>query len=83
MIEIKAYECDHCNKKLFTKGSMKKHESVCFRDPKNKACATCLNLVISSNVQGDVFRKCVNGVDVSLKLTSNCEKHDPLPFYED
>lgn len=41
--EIKeVHNCDFCNKKLFVKGMMKRHEDNCTRNPKNWAkCHDC------------------------------------------
>lgn len=37
------YNCQYCNKcKLTTKEKCEKHESFCFKNPKNKACLTCI-----------------------------------------
>ncbi|MFR5643609.1 MAG: hypothetical protein ACLTK7_10620 [Clostridium paraputrificum] len=42
MIERTIYECEHCNKKrLINKTQMKKHENICWFNPKNKTCLTC------------------------------------------
>lgn len=36
------YECEHCNKKkLINKTQMKRHEDICWFNPKNKTCLTC------------------------------------------
>lgn len=37
--------CDHCNKKLFVKSAMIKHENFCFKNPNNvSACSGCIHL---------------------------------------
>lgn len=42
MRERTIYECEHCNKKrLINKTQMKKHENICWFNPKNKTCLTC------------------------------------------
>ena len=44
MIERLIYECEYCNKKrLINKTQMKKHEDICWYNPKNKTCLTCNN----------------------------------------
>lgn len=44
--KIKMYGCSYCNNFKQSKiESVLKHESRCFRNPKNKACLTCKNLV--------------------------------------
>lgn len=41
--KIKAvHQCDHCNKKLFVKPAMEKHERHCYKNPTNRvACEGC------------------------------------------
>lgn len=42
MIEIIAYKCEHCEKKILSsKSGMYKHESKCFANPEMRACRTC------------------------------------------
>lgn len=49
MQEIKAYECEFCNNKIYKlKSSAKKHENKCFANPKNKACRTCKHAIKDS-----------------------------------
>lgn len=43
MKEIKAFQCDYCNKYYKHKSSAKRHENRCFKNPKNKACLSCGN----------------------------------------
>lgn len=43
MHEIKAFQCDYCNKYYKHKSSAKRHENRCFKNPKNKACLSCGN----------------------------------------
>lgn len=39
---LEVHSCDFCNKKLFVKGMMKRHEDNCKRNPKNwAACHEC------------------------------------------
>ena len=39
------FECDFCKKKYFIEGYAKKHEDICFYNPKNKtACLDCMTL---------------------------------------
>ena len=45
MKEIKAYECDYCDKYYKHKGSAKRHEDKCFKNPKVKACLSCGNFI--------------------------------------
>jgi hypothetical protein len=44
MIEIKAYKCEHCMKKVYqSKSSANKHEKQCWWNTEVKACMTCVN----------------------------------------
>lgn len=43
MKEIKAFQCDYCNKYYKHKSSAKRHENICYRNPQVKACLTCGN----------------------------------------
>lgn len=45
MKEIKAFQCDYCNKYYKHKSSAKRHENKCFKNPKNKACLSCRNFI--------------------------------------
>ena len=41
----KVYKCDHCQKKMFRKKSMEKHEEFCSKNPKNiPDCFGCVHL---------------------------------------
>lgn len=49
------YECEYCYKKrLMNKTSMKKHEDVCWYNPKNKTCIMCKY----SNIEAWSYRSC-------------------------
>ena len=42
MIEITAYKCEHCEKKILkSKSGMYKHEASCFANPQMRACRSC------------------------------------------
>lgn len=50
MKEIKAYQCDFCEKKYYKyKSSAYKHERNCTANLVNKACRTCANFHIEWN----------------------------------
>lgn len=45
--DVTIFICDHCNKKLFRKHAMIKHEQLCIKNPDNtKACFGCVHLDI-------------------------------------
>lgn len=47
MIEIKAYKCEHCLKKVYqSKSSAVKHEKQCWWNEEVKACMTCANYIL-------------------------------------
>ncbi len=51
MKEIKAYQCDYCNKYYKHKSSAKRHEKICFYNPENRACITCDNFKTDYDVR--------------------------------
>lgn len=84
--QVKAYGCEYkCGQKVvLSKSSMISHESRCFYNPKNKACASCKYFEReddSNGMEGQYEHKWVNllchygdGVELD-RLTSNCEFH--------
>lgn len=48
------YECEHCGKRRYlSKYQMHVHETICWYNPKNKACNTC-----EHNYYGPARRAC-------------------------
>lgn len=43
---VKAYQCSYCQFYRKTKKSVENHEHTCFKNPKNKACASCIHNII-------------------------------------
>jgi hypothetical protein len=43
MKTVKAFQCSFCTFYRKTKKSVIAHEDICFKNPKNKACASCKN----------------------------------------
>lgn len=40
--EKTVFSCDFCNRKMFVKGAMTRHENICTKNPKNwSACIDC------------------------------------------
>jgi len=75
MIEIKAYQCEHCFRKvLSSKSGIKAHEKKCFLNEETKSCATC-GLLNNFGV-----RSCLAKVDITSKLKTQCEKWEPEDF---
>ncbi len=58
MKEIKAFQCDYCDRYYKHKSSAKRHENKCFKNPTRKACLTCGNFItdyetVYARPQGD------------------------------
>lgn len=75
MEEIKAYQCDYCNKYSISKKYIQAHEKECYHNPITKACATCENnvagtrKVMSSIVNypvTEVYPICSKGIEISI-----------------
>lgn len=76
MKEVKAYKCDHCEKKVFTKAYMKKHEPICFHNVDTKSCVTC------DNFKQDIYepkqhksRWCEKEINIEAELKTNCQNY--------
>lgn len=85
--KVTAYGCDFkCGHKMvLLKKSMESHESRCFKNPLNKACATCKHFEKEhdgNGMEGTQFNhEWVNLIchaeDETLHtLQNNCEKHE-------
>ncbi len=74
MYTIEAFACGYCHRVMKLRSSVVRHEKSCFRDPKNKACKMCKNLLPRSEQEG--LRICRVRV-YQVCLTSHCEKHEP------
>ena len=42
MHKKEVWQCDYCRKTYANKAMMKKHESICFYNPENKGCGSCM-----------------------------------------
>ena len=85
---VKAFQCSHCTFYRKTKAPVVNHENTCFRNPENKACASCkynvkdFETVYNRNHGGDPGRTdyevsynwCTKKeIDLNNKtLTTNC-----------
>jgi len=84
---VRAFACEFgCHRNVTTsRKSMEKHETRCFHNPNQKACATCKHLTTDYEEEymghqfGDaVFgqphkvRYCEKEIDLSERLQSNC-----------
>lgn len=79
MKEVIINECDFCNKVSFNKGTIRKHEKMCFFNPVTRSCATCLwfsPLIVQSGYPVYCYLGKINEVpqDSRLKLNTQCKK---------
>ena len=80
MYKVEAYRCDHCNKLKASKSNMKKHESICFRNPESKSCITCVSFTEDFTVTP---RNCIRSIDLTTKLKTQCNLHIPIKEEEE
>ena len=74
-----AYQCDFCKKLLLNITQIKKHESICFYNPKSKSCATCKNLIMEPMLNGGFLtEREMNILEYKVKGTYN-EKYNMDP----
>jgi len=83
---VKAYGCDYkCGQKVvLSKASMISHESRCFHNPKNKACASCKHFEreLDDNGMDEPYNhfwtvQVCHAKEINLdKLQSNCKSHE-------
>ncbi len=86
--KVTAYSCDYkCGQKVvLSKKSMEDHETRCFHNPINKACASCKFFEIEHDSNGmEGTRDChewtdliCHAKDIAMdKLQNHCELHEP------
>lgn len=76
MKKVKGYQCDFCKKLSVNQTYIKKHEEVCFKNPKSKSCITCSWF----SDEWDEIDQTPNNYCISLKQTlnklkTNCPHH--------
>ena len=50
MIEVKAYQCEYCRRRVaINRTYIRKHEYICYHNPRRKACQTCKNRIPSED----------------------------------
>ena len=89
---VKAFACDFgCQRNVLTsRKRMAEHEARCFRNPEQRACATCKHLMTEWEDQymGHQFGEAVYGssykvhyceeeIDITKRLRSNCPEWEP------
>ena len=94
MIEITAYQCEYCKKKILkSKSGMRSHEKKCFWNPETRSCMTCNNYTTGENYPSRCKYDFMNKNEVYgeneiyreiKKLQTNCDlyKYDGLTFEE-
>jgi hypothetical protein len=65
--------CDHCNKALKIKSSMRRHEKKCYKDPANKACQTCRHFIPDTHEDDYYLCAVVEGLNGKQ---IHCEEHE-------
>jgi len=85
--KVTAYGCDYkCGQKVvLSKSSMKEHESRCFHNPVNKACASCKHFELEydgNGMEGTRYNEewtnllCKAEYVYMDKLQHHCELHE-------
>jgi len=86
-IERKAYSCEfRCGgRTVLSKKAMERHESICFKNPKVRACNSCAHFekeVDNNGMEGTPYFEAwknwvCNAEDETLQtLQSNCDKYE-------
>lgn len=90
MEQVNVWKCSFCKKTTFHKGSINKHEKICFYNPATRSCATCLwfsPLILSSgnpaNCLRNVFPADSNNTHSKVKFKTQCEKWIEIAVIED
>jgi hypothetical protein len=83
MNEIKAYECNFCNKYYKkTKKTVEKHEAICFSNPVRKACQTCSNLGLK-NKDNFLVNYCHDFETFMKIFVCECQRWEPKNDFEE
>lgn len=78
MKERIVYECEHCSKKRYlSKYKTRDHESICWYNPKVKACNSC------NHNYYNVVRICELGIKTDLIPIIHCNKWEPKKEWEE
>lgn len=90
MEQVNVWKCSFCNKTSFHKGTVNKHEKICFYNPATRSCATCLwfsPLLLGSgypvNCFKNVFPADSNNTCSKVKLKTQCDKWIDVAVIED
>lgn len=79
MEKVNVWKCSFCKKTSFDKGTINKHEKICFYNPATRSCATCLwfsPLILGSGNPVHCYLGLMNEAleNSRMKLKTNCEK---------
>lgn len=90
MEKVNVWKCSFCKKTSFHKGSIKKHEKICFYNPATRSCATCLwfsPLILGSACPVHCFKNEFSAdsqnANIKAKLKTQCEKWIDVAVAED
>lgn len=73
MKEVTKYKCDHCGKTFTGKSYCLKHETGCYHNSANRACASCDYLFSEIEIDRlDDFPVCLKNRDVQTTLQHDC-----------
>lgn len=68
------YSCDFCNKKMFVKGAMLRHEEWCYKNPKNTPkCESCKFL---EEIEVEYYFDTYHGESSRVVKGFKCAKRD-------
>lgn len=88
MEQVNIWKCSFCKKTSFHKGSINKHEKICFYNPATRSCATCL--WFSPLILGLGYPvRCYLGLikealeDSRMELKTQCERWMDLNIFWD
>lgn len=78
-IEIKAYLCEHCKKKVLrSKSGIKYHEDRCYWNPETKSCMTCENYLQGGHYHNRCYYQHMNNIsneDADSQYDVHIERH--------
>lgn len=76
------HQCDHCNRKMFVKSAMEKHEKWCSKNPANfTACSGCVFLKETTIEYTAFYHNPYGETEVEKTAKSfKCEKLDKVLY---
>ena len=78
---VTVYQCEYCNKKLFRKHSMVRHEEFCSYNPKNKcACSGCDHLEETTVTYLSGYGDMMGNEAERTAIAFHCKKLDKMLY---